>query len=466
MKKMLSLLLAVTMLVTCVFSFNVSAADAAEEGGFGFKLSEFMASDESISAFKDAINNYDPDKMPADDVEDIEGLIKSGAIDNCSMLGITVDFLYNSKKEIEWPRLYELDENGNVLYFDENGVEVPASAGGQPRIAITKGDLALANANLNVYLKRLISNNYSGVALFTEENATALTNILGRLFYPGYKDQTVKFPGTQSISEKEFYKLIVDKSGFGELLDSNWVKVPWMQFKPILPLFGLNPDDVFESEYKDGQLLGQRLLAAAVSKFINAGPITFIMDLVWAYSRAYTSVLYYPTLALFSLKVNQGYISYEEMNTFDGLLNLIANDNNRADISKVQFLSTPTRRFAMAKDTTELFLYMLVYLNLNCRFENNSTVFEGYADSVDNLKLDAQDKTKIKNIIRGLLSGRLDLLVDDLGELYSANIQQFPDDIKFSFMNTLIKFFQKIIDFFDNWYKILTGEKEFGDRFA
>ena len=43
---------------------------------------------------------------------------------------------------------FELDENGNVLYFDENGVEVPASAGGQPRIAITKGDLALANAHV------------------------------------------------------------------------------------------------------------------------------------------------------------------------------------------------------------------------------------------------------------------------------------------------------------------------------
>lgn len=466
MKKMLSLLLAVTMLVTCVFSFNVSAADAAEEGGFGFKLSEFMASDESISAFKDAINNYDPDKMPAPDVEDIEGLIKSGAINNCNMLGVTVDFLYNSTNDLEWARLYELDENGNVIYTDENGVEIPPSAGGQPKLAITKGDLALANANLNVYLKRLISNAYGGQALFTEENATALTNILGRLFYPNYEDQTIKFPGTQTISEKDFYKLIIEKSEFGTLLNSNWCQVPRMQFKPVLALFGLNPDDVFESEYRDGNLLAQKLLPAAVNKFISSGPIAFILDLVWAYSRAYSSILYEPTLALFSLKVNQGNISYEEMKTFDGLVNLIANDNNRTDMSKLQLLSTPTRRFAMAKDTTELFLYMLVYLNLNCRFENNGAVFESYAKSVNNLKLEDTDKTRIKNIIDGLLSGRLDLLVDDLGELYSANIVEFPNDIKSSFRNTLIKFFQKIIDFFDNWYKILTGEKEFGDRFA
>ena len=47
-------------------------------------------------------------------------------------------------------------------------------------------------------------------------------------------------------------------------------------------------------------------------------------------------------------------------------------------------------------------------------------------------------------------------------EIGVENIEKLPDDIRSSFRDAISKFLQKIAEFFDNWFKILTGEKEFG----
>ena len=247
MKKIVALILTLTMLMSCGFILPVSAAEAETDGGFS--ITGFLASQENVDAFKEAISNYDPNKMPAPDTENIDELLASGQLDNCSMLGITIDFLYNSTKTLQWGNLYERDSDGNIIYYGENGVEVPPSEGGQPKLAITKGDIALAKANLNMYLRRVLSTNYSGDNLFTDEIATLLTNMLGKMFYPNYVEQTVTFPGTQRVTEDEFYKTIVQKSGFGDLLQSNWCDQPKVDFTPVLVLFGLSLDDILDSEY-------------------------------------------------------------------------------------------------------------------------------------------------------------------------------------------------------------------------
>ncbi len=463
MKKMLSIILVLSMILSCAVPAFAATSDAATEGGFSFSLTDLVANEDSINAFKDAINNYNPENMPVPDSADINELLNSGALDNCNMMGISIDFLYNSTKEFAWGSLYELDKNGNIIFYDENGVQVPQSEGGQPKLAVSKGDLSLANANLNMYLRRIVNKLYAGVDLYTAENATKLTNIIGGLFYPDYNNQVITFSGTQSISEDDFYKTVVEKSGLGALIQTNWCDtVPAINFKPFLTLFGLSLSDVLDSEYKNGYILAEKLLKATVQKFISGGPINYILDFVWAFSRAYTSALYEPTKALFTLKINAGYIDYEEMKTFDGLINLIANNNNPNDTTKLQFIDTPTRRFGMAKDTNELFLYLLVYFNLNCRYKNNTEVVRQFNGTVQNLPLGQDYKNNLINIVNNLLSGRIDNLVDVLGELYVKNVEDVPGDIWKSIKVTLAKFFQQIADFFDNWFKILTGQKDFG----
>ena len=458
-KKIISLILTMTLLLSCAFVMPVSAADE-EDGGFG--VIDILGGQEGVDEFKNALNNYDPNKKPPDDTENIDELLASGALDNCSMLGVSIDFLYNSTDPINWGSLYELDEEGNVLFFDKNGVQVPQSAGGVPKLAVTKQDITLAKANLNLYLRRVITKNYSGTKLLTSEVATALTNMLGNMFYPNYNNQVIEFKGTQGVSEDEFYRIIVEKSGLGSLIQQNWCNQPSVNFKPVLVLFGISLSNILESEYGNGQILGEKILKSAIQRIMSEGPINFLLNLIWSYARTYEAVLYQPTKALFSLKINSGMIDYEEMKTFDGLINLIANNNDKADLSKMQFLTTPARKFALAGGTSELFLYLLVYLNLNCRYKNNTAVIEEYKTKIDNFKMSTSDKQYVVKIIDGLLSGRIDKLVDELGVLYVENIEQVPNDFWRSFKNTIIKFLQKIVDFFDNWFKVISGEKDYG----
>ena len=121
----------------------------------------------------------------------------------------------------------------------------------------------------------------------------------------------------------------------------------------------------------------------------------------------------------------------------------------------------PTDRFRLAADSTELFLYFIVYCNINARYKNNEAVIDGFKASVDNMSISAEDKTVIKSIIDGILKGELKEFVTHLTELFSKNVAGTPNDILGSIKHAIASFFKKIIDYFDNLFKILSGEKEF-----
>lgn len=438
MKKAISMILALTIAVSSFFCVNVFAADG--EGGSA--LEDIFNDMTNMDNFENSVITGSSGFIYPDGADyDVDQMISNGEIEG-EMLGITVDFLYS--------------ESGSLLW-------------GQ--LDVSKDDISLAKANVNTYLQRLIKERYAGFNLFSmaanekgipsaSYNATVITNFLGNLFYPNYVNKTISFNGTETVSSDEFYGTIVRESGFGDLLQYNWCNQNKIDFRPLVETLGLDCDSVLKSEFRDGFRLGKKLVAAVINKFINDGPINAALDILHIFSRTYDAYLYAAINALFSLKISAGQVTPSELRNLHELFNIIFNGNVDSDVSKLQFVQMPTSRFRKALDKTELFLYLIVYFNINAKFKNNEIVIEGYKADVDSMPLKDKDKTVIKSVIDGILRGDMKDLVTHLSSLFSQNVTETPNDMLSSIKQAIAAFFKRIVDYFDNLFKILSGEKE------
>ncbi len=152
MKKTISLILVAVMLISSFFCFNVSA----EEGS---ALDGILSDITNMENFENAIiNSTSGFEFPEEGDMEVDQMISEGMIAG-EMLGISVDFLYNSKSDLMWKD-----------------------------VSVSKDDIALASANLNTYLKRVLYNKYGGFNLYTMKNnaasvyATKIANFLGNMF--------------------------------------------------------------------------------------------------------------------------------------------------------------------------------------------------------------------------------------------------------------------------------------------
>lgn len=445
MKKIISLILAVVMTLTCFTGMTASAESAAAEGeSTSSKLDEIINDTTNMEEFESAVlEGTSGFVIPEDAAEEVSGMIKDGTIEG-QMLGLTVDYLYTNSTQLFWEQ-----------------------------VTVEKADIALASGNLNTYLKRILGNLYGGFKLYTSENATAMANFLGNLFYPNFTEVEINFTGSEQIGEEDFYESIVLYSGFGDLLQHNWCNQGLIDFRPVLTTFGLSLDSVLKSEYKDGQRLGIKLLQAFVTKVLGEGPANVLIDLIQVFSKTYMVFLYEPIEALFRMKINSGIITENELKTMDGLVNLIANNNHYnasepIEDQKLQFVDWPVMRFKNSADTTETFLYFLMYANINSQYRRNAEVIEGYKAeiyAIESSNITDEEKARVCSMLDVLLKGDLTAVVSDLSALFKENLDAAPADIFTSFANTISRFLKKIADYFDYLYKLFTGEIKYGQDY-
>ncbi len=437
MKKIISAVLAVVMVIGC---FTCGLTVTAEGGSM---LDGILNDVTNMNGFQSAVNSGGTgfDYSAKEEYYDIDQMITDGRIGG-QMLGMSVDYLYNSTEPLYWKD-----------------------------VAIPKDDLTIAAANINTYLKRIIKDRYGDFKLFSMEKndkgipyasyyATQITNFLGNLFYPDFVDVTVSFEGTETVPEDTFYAAIVRQSGFAELLQNNWCNQNIIDFRPMLETWGLLSENILDSEYESGYRLGKKLVAAVINKFISEGPVNAFMSILKVYTRSYRTYLYDATAALFNLKLASGDVTLTELESLHGLFNLVFNGNNPNATDKLQFVQMPTERFAIAKDNTELFLYVLLYSNINVQYKNNASVIDGFKHKINSSNLSNEEKSNINTMIDALLKGDVTELVNKLADLFMYNVQETPNDWFKALKNALASFFKKIVDYFDNMFKILTGEKE------
>lgn len=471
MKKLISILLTVSMLLSFACVAQVSAADSAVQGGFNIETDD--------AGLDSALENFDPNSIIGS-AEDVFTFLRDGKFDGIetlfswsaenskfsSEIEYVIDLLYNSKSEIMW----------GAHVADENGISI-------------KGDIALVCANANVHLKRILNQKYGGQNLYLKSNnsstkdaddyATAIASFIYNLLYPNggeYKVIDVQFQGTQTVSEDTFYGTIVEKSGLDDILQYNWCNQPYMNFKPLLNVIGVDLDNILDSEYLDGFRLGKKVVKHVIEKFLNDGPVNYFLDLIWAYSRAYGVALYEPTVALFNLKISDRVadtskqpMTVNDLKSLTGLVNFIFNNFTNTDTTKLQFMSMPVRRFGMAKDTTELFLMVFTYLNLNSRVSNNAQLLRNTDTFTEIFDEDAVGLAFYNSLFLAEYYAKdgtatdLNGFKDSFTGMYQDAIDNAPTDIFDSIKRTLQRILKFIADYFDNLFKILTGEKQFGE---
>lgn len=420
MKKFLALLLSLIMIVS-----SLGIAASAESASIADMVGDLD--------FAEALENFNADGMqlPEEYLDedfqyDMEELLQSGALNNLNLFGLTVDFLYHSSEDLFWTTL-----------------------------TIQKSDLTLAKGNLNMYLLRVLRNHFGDEKLYTAKNAEAIANFIGHQINEDFTDVTVVY-NSEPVSEAVFYKTVADFSGLDQVIQHNWCDQPTVNFKPFLYALGVSLGNLLERDFSDGQFLAETLIKSVITKIFKDGPINYLLDVLATFSKTYGISMVEPIKALYKSKLVRGVIYDYELETFRGFLNLIFNNNNPNDTTKLQFMTPPTYRFAIAKDSTEVFLYLLAYLNLDGKYKSNTDVIRNYQAEISaNDFLNNTEKERINAVLDGVFLGDLSGIVAIMNDLAVENLEEGKTDIKNNFIKFIVDFIKKFLGMFDKIYQSL-----------
>ncbi len=372
---------------------------------------------------------------------------------NETVYGVTVDFLYNSTSALDWSQVTLNNAQSETL--------VPLS------------DFALMKGNINTFLKSFFIENYLGELLLTERNATILTNLIGNLFYPDYENKTVKFPGSIALNDTEFFTLVVKESGLDVIIQNNWC-YSGIDFMSFMVMLGVNKANVLEREYVDGEALGVHLLKGIYRRMIeNIGPVNYLFEVFNNLKGSYNSMnsAYAQSInALFALRLNTG----KSIETITDLLNMIFNGMDPDKTDKYQFAPMPLTRMQITTDATENLYYIIAYTALNYKYKNNAAVVSNYLENTLPAYLKTVDTNfgneeviknslAIQRMMKAFLTGDLDTATYQWGlDLSSESLNTTKNDLFSLIKNSIAGFFRRIAEWFDNWLKVFSGEKEFG----
>ncbi len=516
MKKFISLLLALAMTVSCfgVVSFAQDEDDVRPACVAAVIDPIYSAG----TAFSDSINEIGFDsvnqKQKTGNITDIDAFVSENADD--MMMGIDLDFLYNNVSDtFAWAnyRIPMVDTHnhasetsscnfkkmydecaavllGNRVEYEgkdrdvslfEKIYQVEFKVGNVKHynyyFTLAKSELSLVRANTNLYLKRVISNYWGGGKFFTNDNVVKLTNFIGSLINPNF---TLLAEGSRPVDDNvaldhySFFGKIVELSGLGSLIENNWCNQSRIDFIPLMAGLGVQTDSLLSNEKTDGYFVGRRLLTDMYSEFC-AAPLTYMINVVWSFARAYSTEYQDAFRALFSIRRSQvgNQYSEEELATMTGAFNFLSDAIDsvikKLDSSKsgygFTFSEIPQKRFALAVDHDELFLYMLCYMDINRIYKDNEIALENlWLDFEKAAKpvLTATELADIKTFYGSFLQGDFTIksfLFDMLIDVTADNTAQIPND----FMNTLkvsiANLIKRFVDAIDNFVRILLGEK-------
>lgn len=469
MKKLLCLVLSLVLALSSLGTVALAAGESGGTGDFGFNLSDLVTDKINEIDFQKALENYnfDDSVLPKDyygedGQYDIEALIQSGTAQDVYMFGLSLDFLYNSTDDLFWATLPSSADpkctDCKKIFPKESVPDNKCPDCGKTlKTENIRNDLALAKGNLNLMLLNILKKYADGDKLYSAKNATNICNFIGHLFYENYTDQTITFevPLVENDADT-FYDTICERSGLVDLIRNNWCNNGALNYKPLLYTFGVKFSElpVPDRDIRDAKIVSRFLLKAIVESVFERGPVNYLLDVVWAFSRTYTLFLYEPVKALFNVKIASGRITEEELFTFKGLLNLIANNNDEKDSSKLQFVTPPIYRFANSKDTVELFLYLMIYLNLVGKHATNPSAVEGIIDKINaNTVLGEKEKDRLVKVTNGMFCGNLKDLVPELSNYMIENISEASNTIWDNFVKFLKNFIDGFVKIIDRIYK-------------
>ncbi len=426
MKKALCLVLSLIMMFSVCFTAPVYAEDetgsTGEDAGFdiGGKIDEYLG------GF--TLDNY---TIPEDFYDaEIEQLLEAGYLAGVDIGGISLEYLYTSKDPMPW----------QTMTIDKNSVY-------------------LAMGNLNMYLQNLMFDYFKDDDVFTSETATWLANWIVDIFFgPECADVKVTLSEEGDLDTFVVEVLNACRGPFGVSLYTHLENV-WLEshvnFWPIIYSLGTNLDDIYVKT--DITEILEETLRALILNF-RLDPLYSIIDILWAFSRHYNSAMVVPIDAALDIRVSNNHITAEEICDPHNVLNLIFNGNNSANTGKLQFMSIPYQRFAVANDRVDCFYTMIVYVLLISGYKNNSAVFGGYKNMIQaNENLPQADKDNLCNLIDSFTKGDFNYLMDFTVNGLIDNATEKAKNIVWRIIERIREILEDFVLFLDNIFT-------FGDR--
>ncbi len=435
MKKFLSILMAVAVILSSVSVFGVSAAE-----GYAAK-----------NPITDSFSSYDEFISENADKE---------------IYGYDYKFLYEEAIGVDWSKLN--------IWTNKMGYPVQSTA----------ESISLAASDMNSYLKRVINNYFIGERLYTEEYAIGLINFFGKMINPNFVEVNKAFDRDTTPNESDFYDIIAVKSGFADMIQLNWCD-KGVNFKPFLTAFGVDLSKILNSDFQKGKPVARALLGTIINTLISFGPIDYAMMILGKLSSDYSTVLYEATTSLFSLKINCGKpvrngnqigrteYSVEELKSVSGFLTYAFDG-----IIDYDFFKFPDSRVSVSQSNPEKLLFYMMYFAINYRYNNNADFIDSLAGKITtfltegNRYMTAGYTYEEICAITQKIPGMVDMIfkgdvtaenVEMLAGLTQENLDSFSGDLGTQLKNWLSKILRKISDYIDYLFKLFTGEIKYGE---
>ena len=349
---------------------------------------------------------------------------------------------------------------------------------------LEKGDFGLMRANSNNQLVKVIRTIWGDGAIYSSpkiatQNALKLTNFIGKLMNEEFDEIDSKdykpFANKVRVTRDEFFEEVAVSSGLADLLQAKWCNAKGFDVKRIMSALGVNVDSetILDSEITKGNKMGARILADMYTDFF-ADPVGYVTRLVQIFCKNYDTYYAKAIKELFSVKFrymmelstksnSDNLPSYtgSELDSVDGLMGFLADcvyimDGNLNE-ARFTFAPLPAKRFAAAKDTNELYVYVLCYLELNRVYNDNAVMIKNFinnsiakfeelyfpADSEKRL----EDIEAVKIVFNSMFNGEL-----TLAEIFTIHVGLFSantiENVSTNFMSTIKK---AIANFFQNF---------------
>lgn len=371
-----------------------------------------------------------------------------------------------------------------------------------------ENQFSLMRSNTNYIIKKVVDGSIGDGKIYaTQElanaNAIKLSNFIGNLLYTDFHDiapDAVIIDNNVSMTDKEFFRVVTEQSGLDDVLQAYWVNAKTFNVKDIMTALGVSTKDevILDVELTKGTYMGARILTDMYKSFVDS-PVGYIARLFQLFSRNYDGLYRKAIESLFSMKFDDisdrsrkegdSVASYngDELSTFDGLLNFIADCiyfkkvDSGVSATNFTFAPLPIIRLANAKDIDELYLYLLCYFDINRSYAvpvtdsaGNNIGYDGNTASINNFltkteqflntyhsgDTKSQDIANAKAVLTDMFTSTLvfpKIQTFYLGVVVEDVITSFPDNFMSKIKNSIANLINSFIRAMDNFMNILFG---------
>lgn len=497
MKKILCIILSFVLAFSAATVAFAAGNNEKEDTDFAKLLAEKGVTEDFIRSF----NGQTLDIVPHSDVA---AMINNGELNGVSFLGIDLGFVYGTQYSFQWSQLNVSKSNLSTLWNEMDRYLVSflkPNYTNVDRMCTARNATAICN-----FIGHLLDPEYRDqtISFYAEGYANDLTRdyAMRKEFYQTISDksgltdaiignwlQVTGYNFTCGLCGKKFS--LSNTQIDNQLAAQGGIVCPNTQCKKVQPITdytrepiyapktGLNyrpfvvstlgvpiysengPSDgptldnyftVSSEEYRVPSELGGYIIKRVIEKAIDNGPIATVISMLSRLTKDYIGDVLDAMAALFNKKLTYYGYTKNDLKNYDVLFNMLAG----GFASHMTYIPFPAYRFGATQDTTEQFLYLMIYTNLLGKHLNNDSVINKYKRAIDNSsEINGTKKKHVKMFIDAMFFSDLTTLSLNMREIAEDNNRNIPSNWGWTFGNFWSDLIARIVGFFDSIFRTL-----------